>query len=138
MNGGIENSNKLFGAKFWEEETFISLEDIRTKSKHFVSQHNDLSVWKNRDNGLAHIEPVRLLKNAMEIYLDKLPLTEDKIHFIRQVGDGGRINVLNEAFNVGEEFTSEYVRATIRLKKQKIVAYYRAQDQDAAGFGEII
>jgi hypothetical protein len=69
----------------------------------------------------------------MEIYLDKLPLTEGKIHFIRQVSDGGRINVLNEAFNVGEEFTSEYVWATICLKKQKIDVYYRARDQDAAG-----
>ena len=133
MNGSIENFNKWFGAKFWEKETFVSLEDIRTKSKHFVSQHNDLSAWKKRDKGLAHIEPVRLLKNAMEIYLDKLPLTEDKIHFIRQVSDGGRINVLNEAFNVGEEFTSEYVWATICLKKQKIEVYYRARDQDAAG-----
>jgi hypothetical protein len=62
MNGSIENFNKWFGAKFWEKETFVSLEDIRTKSKHFVSQHNDLSAWKKRDKGLAHIEPVRLLK----------------------------------------------------------------------------
>jgi hypothetical protein len=90
------------------------------KIKAFCHQHNDLSAWKKRDQGLTHIEPVRLLKSAMEIYLDKLPLTEGKIHFIRHVSDGGRINVLNEAFNVGEEFTSEYVWATIRLKKQKI------------------
>jgi Integrase core domain. len=46
MNGSIENFNAWFGAKFWEEETFVSLEDIRTRSKHFVSQHNDLSAWK--------------------------------------------------------------------------------------------
>jgi len=111
----------------------VNLEDIRTRSKHFVSQHNDLSAWKKQDKGLTQIEPVRLLKNTMKIYLDKLPLTEGKIHFIRQVGNVGQINVLNEVFNVGEEFTSEYVWATICLKKQKIEVYYRAQDQEAVG-----
>jgi len=44
MNGSIENFNKWFGGKFREKETFTSLEDMRTKSKHFVGQHNDLSA----------------------------------------------------------------------------------------------
>jgi len=35
--------------------------------------------------------------------LNKLPLTEGMVHFIRQVDDGGRINLLNEVFEVGTE-----------------------------------
>jgi transposase InsO family protein len=132
MNGSIENFNKWFNAKFWEKETFTSLEDMRTKSTHFVCQRNDLSAWKKRDKGLEQIEPVRMLKDAAEINPDKLPVTDGKIHFIRMVDGAGQINVLNEVFKVGEAFISEYVWVTICLKKQKIEVYYRAQDQDAA------
>ena len=85
MNGSIENFNNWFGAKFWDKETFTSLENIRARSLHFVDQHNDLSAWKKKDKELKQIAPVRLLKNAMGINLDKLPLTEGKIHFIRKV-----------------------------------------------------
>jgi putative transposase len=131
MNGSIENFNKWFGEKFWEKEVFTSLEDIRTKSKHFVKQHNDLSAWKGRNNVLEQIKPTKILKDATEINLGKLTLTDGKIHFIRKVDNGGKINVLNEAFKVGEEFIGEYVWATICLRKQKMEVYYRAKDKDA-------
>ena len=65
-------------------------------------------------------------------YLNKLPLTDGKVHFIRRVDNDGQINVLNETFSVGKEFISEYVRATICLRKLRLEVYYRAQDQDVA------
>jgi len=34
-----------------------------------------------------------------------------------------KINVLNETFNVGKEFISKYVRATICLRKQRLEVY---------------
>ena len=49
-----------------------------------------------------------------------------------QVDNNGMINVLNEVFNVGEEFISEYIWATIYTGKQRMEVYYRAQDQDVA------
>ena len=131
MNGSIENFNNWFGAKFWDKETFTSLENIRARSLHFVDQHNDLSAWKKKDKELKQIAPVRLLKNAMGINLDKLPLTDGKIHFIRKVDNKAGINVLNEVFEVGKEFISEYVWATICLGKRKMGVYYRAQDWNA-------
>ncbi len=72
------------------------------------------------------------MNNSIEIPLEKLPLTEGKIHFIRKVDIEGEITILNEAFEVGKEFIDEYVWATIYLKKQKICVYYRAKDQDTA------
>jgi hypothetical protein len=69
---------------------------MRTRSPYFVDQYNDLSAWKKRDKGLEQIKPVRMLKNATEIDLDKLPLTEGQVHFIRQVDGEGQINVLSE------------------------------------------
>ena len=108
------------------------IEDIRTRSLHFVDQHNDLGAWKKRNEELGQIEPGRMLKDAAEINLNKLPLAEGMVHFIRQVGAGGRINVLNEALKVDEAFTSEYVWATIFTGKRKMEVYYRAKDQDVA------
>jgi len=125
----IENFNNWFGAKlFWDKETFTSPENIRARSLHFVGQHNNLSAWKKRDKELKNIAPVRLLKNAMGINLDKLPLTDGKIHFIRKVDNKAGINVLNEVFEVGKGFISEYAWATICLGKRKTGVYYRAQD----------
>jgi len=132
MDGSIENFNNWFGSKSWDKETFEDMEDIRTRSLHFVDQHNDLGAWKKRNEKLEQIEPVRILKDATEVNLNKLPLTDGKMHFIRQVDSGGRINVLNEALKVGEEFISEYVWATIYTGKQKMEVYYRAKDQDVA------
>ncbi|KAF5433511.1 hypothetical protein C5S35_16195 [Candidatus Methanophagaceae archaeon] len=51
---------------------------------------------------------------------------------MRKVDIEGELTILNEAFEVGKEFISEYVWATICLKKQKICVYYRAKDQDTA------
>ena len=81
---------------------------------------------------MEQIEPVRMLKDVTEVDLNKLPLTDGKMHFIRQVDGEGRINVLNEALKVGGEFISEYVWATICTGKQKMEVHYRAKDQDVA------
>ena len=48
------------------------------------------------------------------------------------VDNDGKISILNEAFKVGNEFISEYVWATICLKKQTMDVFYRAKDQDTA------
>ena len=132
MNGSIENFNNWFGSKFWDKDTFADLEDIRTRSLHFVDQHNDLSAWKKRDKGLKQIKPVRMLKDTVEINSDKLPLTDGQIQFIRTVDNEGNISVFNEAFRVGGEFISEYVWATICLADRKMKVYYQAKEQNAA------
>lgn len=132
MNGSIENFNNWFGSKFWDKDTFADLEDIRTRSPHFVDQHNDLSAWKRRNKGLTQVNPSKMLKDTVEINSDKLPLTEGLIHFIRTVDNEGNISVLNEAFNVGGEFISEYVWATICLADRKMTVYYQAKDPNAA------
>jgi len=132
MNGSIENFNKWFGEKFWDKEIFANLEDMRTKSTHFVDQHNDLSAWKKRNKEIEQIEPVIMLRDARVINLSKLPLTDGKVHFIRRVDNDEQINVMNKTFGVGKEFTSEYIWATICLRKQRLEVYYRAQNLDVA------
>ena len=132
MNGSIENFNNWFGDKFWEKEDFTSLEDMRTKSLHFIDQYNALSAWKKRDKRLTQINPAKMLNDDVKINLDKLPLTEGKIHFIRKVDNEGGISILNEAFFLSKEFIGEYVWTTIDLTQQRMRVYYQAKDQDTA------
>ena len=132
MNGSIENFNNWFGDKFWEKEDFTSLEDIRTKSLHFIDQYNALSAWKKRDKRLTQINPANMLNDDVKINLDKLPLTKGKIHFIRKVDNEGRISILNEVFFLSKEFIGEYVWTTIDLTQQRIKVSYQAKDQDTA------
>jgi len=67
------------------------------------------SYKKQMRFSIEQIEPVKMLRNAKVINLSKLPLTDEKVHFIRRVDNDGQINVLNETFGVSKEFTSEYV-----------------------------
>ena len=57
-----------------------------------------------------------MLKDTTEIYFAKLPLTAGEIHFI--------IGCVND----GRTPHSEYIWATVCLKKQKMEVYYRAED----------
>ncbi|MGP8330150.1 MAG: helix-turn-helix domain-containing protein, partial [Methanosarcinaceae archaeon] len=100
MNGSIENFNNWFGLKFWDKETFTDLEDMRTRSPYFVNQHNNLSAWKKRNEDLEQIKPVRMLKDATEINLNKLPLIEGMVHFIRQVNGRGMTAIPVMTLNV--------------------------------------
>ena len=105
---------------------------MRTKSLHFIDQYNALSAWKKRDKRLTQINPAKMLNDDVKINLDKLPLTEGKIHFIRKVDNEGGISILNEAFFLSKEFIGEYVWTTIDLTQQRMRVYYQAKDQDTA------
>ena len=57
-----------------------------------------------------------MLRDAAETNLNKLPLTDGEVHFIRRADNNGQISVLDETFNMGKEFISEYVWVTICLR----------------------
>jgi len=132
MNGNIENFNNWFNDKFWLKEEFQNIKDMQLKSDSFETQFNDLNAWKKRDKGLQQIIPKRTLKCSVEINYNDLPLTDGKIHFIRRVHNDGEITILNEVFIIGEEYIGEYVWTTISLNNQRMMVYYRAQDEDVA------
>ena len=71
--------------------------------------------WKYRKT-----DPETILQHRVpedfEINANSLPITEGKVHFIRQVKENGTISVLNEDFEVGESLAHEYVWATLRHK----------------------
>jgi hypothetical protein len=81
-----------------------------------------------RNDNLKSVDPKRILPKDFTIDVDRLPLVTGKIHFIRVVDSRGEISVLNEYFNVGKEYTGEYVWATIETRKQTLIVCYKDEN----------
>ena len=128
MNGTIEEFNKGFDERFWEKEQFTDLDDMQKKEPKYFEKQNKFNVWKLRNEHLEAINPKRMLPKDFTIDVNKLPLIEGKIHFIRVVDSQGRISVLNEYFEVGREYIGEYVWATIETGEQSLTIYYKDKD----------
>jgi len=79
----------------------------------------------------------RKLPDDFEIDMHNLPITEGKVHFIRQVKENGTISVLNEDFDVGESLAHEYVWATIDIKQEQLMIYYREKNEEEVGLIKI-
>lgn len=78
-----------------------------------------------RNENRKSVDPKRILQKDFTIDVDRLPLVTGKIHFIREVDSLGKISVLNEYFNVGKEYTGEYVWTTIETRKQTLIVCYK-------------
>ncbi len=99
-------------------------------------RHNNRQDWKHRKTDLEVI-PQRRVPEDFEIDVHNLPITEGKVHFIRQVKENGTISVLNEYFDVGESLAHEYVWATIDTKQEQLMIYYREKNEEKAGLIKI-
>ena len=128
MNGTVEEFNKLFDELFWSKEQFKDLDDIRMKSLVMYETQNKFNQWKLKNKGLKAIQPRRMLKEECMIDANNLPLVTGQIHFIRVVDSQGRINILNEDFTVGKEYTGEYVWATIETRKEMLTVHYKDEN----------
>ena len=122
-------TTKDFEEKLWEREQWRDLEHIRSEAKIFLMRHNNRQDWKYRKTDLETI-PHRKLPGDFEIDANNLPITEGKVHFIRQVREDGTISVLNEDFDVGESLAYEYAWATIDTKQEQLLIYYRGKNEE--------
>ena len=136
MNGSIEGFNGDFGAKLWERGQFRDLEHIRDEAKIFLMRHNNRQDWKSRKTDLEAI-PQRRIPEGFEIDANNLPITEGKVHFIRQVKENGTISVLNEDFSVDKSLAYEYAWATIDTRQEQLMIYYREKNEEEAGLIKI-
>ena len=104
---------------------------IRSEAKIFLMWHNNRQDWKYRKTDLETI-PHRKLPEDFKIDANSLPITEGKVHFIRQVKGDGTISVLNEDFDVVESLAYEYVWATIDTKQEQLRVYYQERNAEEA------
>ncbi|PXF61638.1 MAG: hypothetical protein C4B59_03575 [Candidatus Methanogaster sp.] len=99
-------------------------------------RHNNRQDWKYRKTDLDAI-PHRKLPEDFKIDANNLPITEGKVHFIRQVKENGTISVLNEDFDADKSLAHEYAWATIDTKREQSTIYYREKNEEEAGFIKI-
>jgi len=126
MNGTIEDFNGDFEKKLWERGQFKDLKHLRKEAKILLKGHNNSQTWKHRNTKLEAI-PNRKIPKGFEIDANNLPITEGKVHFIREVKKDGKIKVLNEDFDVNKSLAYEYVWATIDTKKEQLRVYHREE-----------
>ena len=131
MNGKIEDFNGDFKVNLWEREQWIDLGHIQREAIIFLMRHNKRQEWMGRKIEMGAIVHRKRLGD-LEINANSLPITEGKVHFIRQVKGDGIINVLNEDFDVGESLVNEYVWTTIDTKLEQLMIYYRGKDEEKA------
>ncbi|HDN66066.1 MAG TPA: hypothetical protein ENF23_07265 [Methanosarcinales archaeon] len=81
--------------------------------------------------------PHRKLPEDFKIGANGLPITEDKVHFIRQVKEGRAISVLNEDNHFDKSLAYEYVWASIDTKQGHLMIYYREKNEEGAGLIKI-
>jgi len=136
MNGTIEDFNGEFEEKLWARERFSDLEHLRREAKIFRTRHSNRQDWKYRNANLVSIRHRKIPVN-FTIDGNNLPITEGKVHFIREVKEDGTINVLNEDFEVNKSLAYEYVWATIHTKQEQLMIYYRGQKAEKAGIIKI-
>ena len=70
------------------------------------------------------------IPEIFEIDVRKLPITEGKVHFIRQVKEDGSISVLNEEFEADKSLAYEYTWTTIDTKRSQLLIYYRGKKEE--------
>ena len=129
MNGRIEEFIRLFSENFWEKKRFKSINDVRTEAKKFEANHNKLQQWKLRNKNLKTI-PSRRLDKDFQFNPEKFEINAGKIHFIREVNNNGKINMLNEEIGIGESYVSERVWVTIDVIEHTLKVFHKAKDAD--------
>ena len=81
--------------------------------------------------------PHRKLPEDCEIDVHKLPITDGKVHFIRQVKEDGAISVLNKDVGVDKSLAYDYAWATIDTKQEQLMIYYRGKNEEETGLIKI-
>lgn len=127
MNGTIEGFIRLFSENFWAKKRFNSKNDVRKEAKKFETNHNKLQQWKLKDRDIKAI-PSRRLDKSFHFDPEKIEIRASKIHFIREVKNNGKIDVLNEEIEIGEGYVGERVWVTIDVVEHSLRVLHKARE----------
>ncbi len=127
MNGGIEEFVKLFSENLWARKQFKSEENVRQEVKKFENNHDKLQRWKLKNKNLKTI-PSRKLDKNFQFNPKKFEQNASKIHFIREVKNNRKIEMLNEEINIGESYVGERIWVTVDVIVHSLIVFHKAKD----------
>jgi len=127
MNGSIESFNSLFDKKLWQKYEFESHASEYREAKLLVQRHNEYQSYSNEKREIEEINS-QVLPFEYNKHLKELPLTEGKIHFIRQVNENGEVSILNESFFIDKSLFTDFIWVTVDTGKQTCNIYYQESE----------
>lgn len=132
-NYQIENFHGLWVKSFWQRERFTDLAHVQREIATFLRWYHR----RYQPPALAGQTPAQARRGAVGPLLTPplrrllpttpLPLTQGRLHFLRQVAPSGHIEVLNERWWVGARWGGEYVRATLNTAHQTLTIWHQAE-----------
>ena len=72
--------------------------------------------------------PSRRLDKNFQFNPKKFEINACKIHFIREIKNNGKIEVLNEEIMIGKGYVGERVWVTIVVVKHSLIVFHKAKD----------
>lgn len=124
-NGTIEKFNDTFDKKFFRRQLFESFEALQKEAiifKHFHNQHHRYSVH----NGKTPAEMTKFIGEYPRLSkeyqaVDKPPLVDGELYFIRFVRSDRIIRILGDKFQVKGQLVYSYIVAIIIIEKQSLL-----------------
>lgn len=129
-NGVVERLNGLWSQSFWNRQHFASLPAVQRASPQFEQWYGQ-HYWPPSLNGATpaqaqrQVERQRLTVQQIRALPEDLPISQGRLHFIRQVDEEGLIWLLNETWTVGKRLAAQYVWATLTTHKRRLDIYHR-------------
>ena len=129
-NGVVERLNGLWSQGFWQRQHFCSLAAVEGASPEFErwywQQYAPPSL-NGATPAQAQRQAERLPLRARQVRAvpEELPITEGRLHFIRQVDQEGMLWLLNEDWKAGKRLAGEYVWATLITHERRLEIYHR-------------
>jgi putative transposase len=125
-NYQVETFHSVWLAGFWSSQRFRNIAHVQAEwptfrryyHQHYRPPSLDGQTPAQRRRGFRP----RLLTRSIRrlIPAGRLPITQGRIHVIRQVDQQGLVTFLNEAWPVGQRWIGQYVWAIIDTKTQTV------------------
>jgi transposase-like protein len=136
-NYQIENFHSLWVRSFWARHTFANRDEVQTETPLFWRWY----MYHYYPPALAGRTPMQVRRGAGIHRLSaplrrlipegRVPLSVGRIHFMRKVDSAGAIEVLNDVWQLGMQWSGDYVRATIDTQKQTIGFWHQSSAEAA-------
>ncbi len=128
-NSLVERVNGLWASHFFDKDHFASVRELKQKRGKFLRWYEDYAppalCGLTVREASSTVKRRKLRPTEVARLPAELPLTEGRMHFVRRVDQGGRIEILKESWRVSKTLKGEYVWATIDVKRQTLSLYHR-------------
>ena len=131
-NYQIETFHSLWNQAFWSRYEFRDCAEVQAEVPLFERWYHHAY----RPPALHGQTPaqvrwgvslIRLTRDLQRLIpTGRLPIPAGRIHFMRKVRATGEIELLNETWLVGRQWSGEYVRATINTAEQRLTFWHKA------------